>query len=164
MSRRRRYSEQEFKNAVSSSRSIREILRKIDLQPTGGNYKSIYSYASELNVDLSHLLGQGWSAGEGNPFAPKKDLNEILVKNRPTNSNNLRKRLLKEKIFEHKCSMCMLSTWLDNEIPLELDHINGINDDNRIENLRVLCPNCHALTPTYRGKNHYKQPPVAQLA
>lgn len=53
----------------------------------------------------------------------------------------------------HKCESCNLEEWLGNKIPLELDHINGVNNDNRIENLRILCPNCHALTPTYRGKN-----------
>jgi Zn finger protein HypA/HybF involved in hydrogenase expression len=68
-------------------------------------------------------------------------------------SSSLRIRLIKEKYFEHKCYCCNNTLWLDKPIPLELEHVNGDKFDNRIENLTLLCPNCHALTPTYRGKN-----------
>jgi 5-methylcytosine-specific restriction endonuclease McrA len=81
-------------------------------------------------------------------------LEKILIENSTyVSSNDLRQRLIKEGIFEYRCMGCGLDTWLDQPIPLELDHINGSRSDQRLENLRLLCPNCHALTPTYRGKN-----------
>ena len=100
------------------------------------------------------MTGRGWNIGL--KFVPKKPqpLSEILVKNSSFRSaDKLRKRLLKEKIKPHKCECCGRKTWKGCKIPLELHHINGIRSDNRIENLQLLCPNCHALTNNYRGRN-----------
>lgn len=83
-------------------------------------------------------------------------LSQILVENSYYQSNKLRIRLLKAGIKSYKCEVCNNSVWNNKPIPLELDHINGINTDNRLENLRFICPNCHAQTDSYRGKNHGK--------
>lgn len=80
-------------------------------------------------------------------------LEELLVSGRPTHTGKLRQRLVEEGFKEHRGENCRRATWLGQPIPLELDHVNGQRDDNRLENLRLLCPNCHALTPTYRGRN-----------
>lgn len=80
-------------------------------------------------------------------------LEEILVKNSKYQSNKIRIRLLKAGIKQHKCEQCLNSYWNGVLIPLELEHINGNNSDNRLENLKLLCPNCHAQTDSYRGKN-----------
>lgn len=68
-------------------------------------------------------------------------------------SHHLKNRFLAEGIFQHQCVSCNLTEWLERPIPLEIDYINGDRRDNRLENLRLLCPNCHALTETYRGRN-----------
>lgn len=82
-----------------------------------------------------------------------KPLEEILVQNSTYQSNKLRLRLLQMGIKTHQCEMCLRVEWFGSPIPLELDHINGDKHDNRLFNLRVICPNCHATTDTYRGKN-----------
>jgi 5-methylcytosine-specific restriction endonuclease McrA len=82
-----------------------------------------------------------------------KPLVDILVEKSTYQSNKLRKRLLADGLKEHKCEVCFNTTWMDKPIPLELDHINSINDDHRLHNLRLLCPNCHAQTDCYRGRN-----------
>lgn len=80
-------------------------------------------------------------------------LDKILVSKSNYQTNKLRKRLIKSKIKEHCCEHCGNVMWQGEPIPLELSHKNGLNDDHRLENLEILCPNCHALTDTYRGKN-----------
>lgn len=65
----------------------------------------------------------------------------------------MKSRLLKAQILEYKCATCGISEWNNNPITLQLDHINGVHDDHRLNNLRLLCPNCHSQTSTYAGKN-----------
>jgi Zn finger protein HypA/HybF involved in hydrogenase expression len=88
------------------------------------------------------------------PVNPRKfGLEQILVENSTFQTNKLRKRLLETGLKEHKCENCNNTEWMGKPIPLELSHKNGVNNDHRLENLELLCPNCHAQTPTYRGKN-----------
>jgi len=68
-------------------------------------------------------------------------------------TNELKMRLIRERLKQARCEACGRDRWNGTHIPLELDHINGRRDDNRLDNLRILCPNCHAQTPTYRGRN-----------
>jgi Zn finger protein HypA/HybF involved in hydrogenase expression len=77
----------------------------------------------------------------------------LLVRGAPITTAQLRRRLIEEGVLEARCSRCGLSEWQGQPIPLELDHINGDRRDNRLVNLRLLCPNCHALTDTYCGRN-----------
>lgn len=80
-------------------------------------------------------------------------LSLIMIKGSTYQTNKLRKRILKEGIKPHKCECCNFSEWNNKPIPLELSHKNGDNSDHTLENLELLCPNCHAQTDTYRGKN-----------
>lgn len=146
------YTIEEFKKAVEESYSIAQALTKLKLSPRGGNYRIFKRFEKLYNIDTSHFTGQGHMKGRKNNFLTKP-LSEILVKNCEYSSNKLRKRLISEGLKEHRCECCGLTEWLDEPIPLELDHIDGDHYNNLIENLKILCPNCHAKTPTYRGKN-----------
>jgi hypothetical protein len=81
-------------------------------------------------------------------------LEKILVEHSSyVSTHHLKERLLKEGVKEHKCECCGSTKWMGEPIALELHHINGVKDDLRIENLQILCPNCHAFTDNYRGRN-----------
>ena len=149
-----KYSEEQLKKAVKSSTSMRQVLLKLEVAPYGGNYDVLRKALIHFQLDTSHFTGQAWNKGKSLP--PRKAIDHYLNNMLPIQSYKLRNRLLKEGILEHKCSNCSRSIWLDRPIPLELDHINGNNKDNRLVNLRLLCPNCHALTPTYRSKKRPK--------
>lgn len=148
------YTKEQLIEAVKNSVSIAGVCRELGIRPVGGNYKTLKDRFNKWNIDTSHFTGQGWNIGL--KFKPNKSLplKDILIENSPyKSSNNLRRRLIKEGLKEEKCESCGNSEWLGHKIPLELHHINGINTDNRLKNLQLLCPNCHAITDNYRGKN-----------
>ena len=149
-----RRTREEFENAAKKSLSIASMCRVLNLKPCGGNYKLMHNAIDKYTIDISHFRGQGWNVGLQFKPTKQKSLHEILIENSTYQSSKLRNRLLKEKVKEHKCECCGLGRWNGHAIPLELHHINGNNKDNRLENLMLLCPNCHALTNTYRGKNN----------
>lgn len=147
------YTIQQLTEAVNESFSIAQVLRRLNLKAAGGNYQSIKTQINKSNLDTSHFTGQGWSKGKTRMGVPRKSLSDFLRANSPCNSWHLKKRLFKENLLEERCYRCGLTEWMGQSISLELEHINGDHNDNRIENLTILCPNCHAQTPTYRGKN-----------
>lgn len=158
-----RWNDNDLIKAVKESFSFREVLSKLLLAQAGSNYNTIRNRIKELNLSTEHMKGQGWKKGTTDIEMSKRvkfPLSYYLKENiRTYNSSMLKKRLLKENYFQYKCYNCENTRWLDNPIPLELEHINGNKSDNRINNLTLLCPNCHALTSTYRGRNigRYKQ-------
>ncbi len=144
-------------SAIAESYSIAEVCRKIGLVPLGGNYKTVNFFIKTNNLDTKHFSGQGWSRGKKVTCNPGHDINTFLTKNSSHSTQHLKHRLLKEGLKEYKCESCGFNTWLGEPIPLELDHIDGDKFNNIFENLRLLCPNCHSQTPSYRGKNKNKQ-------
>jgi 5-methylcytosine-specific restriction endonuclease McrA len=152
--RRRSWTDAELTHATKHSHSVREVIRKLKLVPAGGNYTQIIERMRALKVSVSHFTGKGWRQGSTKPTVPERPLTSILTKNSSFQSHKLKLRLFKEGLKNCKCEMCGWSkTAPDGRIPLELDHINGIHSDNRLSNLRILCPNCHSLQSTHRGKN-----------
>lgn len=115
----------------------------------GIKYDTYKKYAIKYGCFKTNQPGKGM-----NKFMPSIPLSEILEGKHPQyQSNNLRKRLIAENVFEHRCSSCSLTEWLGKPIPLELEHIDGDHTNHLLHNITLLCPNCHALTDTYRGKN-----------
>ncbi len=157
MGRRRRWSDDDLRSAVRAADSVRGVLLALNLIPAGGNYQHVTARIRELGLATDHFTGQGWRRGKTFDFHPKKKLADILVKDSDFQSYKLKRRLFVAGLKEPKCEICGWAEHAeDGRIPVELDHINGDRRDNRIKNLRVLCPNCHSLQPTHRGKNHKK--------
>lgn len=146
-----RFTEIQLRNAVLNSHSIANVCRLLNIAPAGGNYTTIKNYLKKWSICTDHFTRQGWSKGK--TFGPKRTLDSILVENSNCQSHKLKLRLFKENVKQKRCEVCHRKEWLGRNIPLELHHINGINTDNRLGNLQILCPNCHALTDNYRGKN-----------
>jgi hypothetical protein len=145
--------EEAFVAAVASTPSRSATLRRLGLSTRPCDIKAVGKRIMKLGLDIDHFTGQGWRKGNCTPIVPPIPLKRVLVQGKAYNSNKLRQRLIKEGLKQHACENCGLKLWRDQAIPLELDHLNGLRDDNRLVNLRLVCPNCHAQTDNYRGRN-----------
>ena len=145
----------ELARAVSTSTSIAAVMRHFGVSPTHSAFRRrILRRIEELELDTSHMRGQGWRKGLTNPQNRARPIEEYLVEGRyVSGTSKLRERLIREGYKQRRCEDCGRDEWEGQPIPLELDHVNGRRDDNRLQNLRIRCPNCHALTDTYRGRN-----------
>lgn len=131
----------------------------MQLSPVGGNYRQLRKYLRESGLPTAHFTRKGWSRGLKRPRSQRRGLNELLVVNSDYGTSKLRKKLIAAELKAPRCEECGWAKISDDgRLPLELDHINGDPRDNRLENLRVLCPNCHSLKPTHRGCNRRRRP------
>lgn len=152
--RTKRWTEIQLRKAAKISTSIRQVLHHLRLKEAGGNYAQIKKYLYFYKVQTAHFTGKVWNKGKRGIGKPRLSLNQILTEGSHFQSYKLKKRLFAEKIKFPRCEECgWEKVSADGRIPLELDHINGNSRDNRLKNLRILCPNCHSLKPTHRGRN-----------
>ncbi len=152
-----KYTEQQLRDAISKSLSMRQVLLNLNIVGAGGNYSTTKKHINTLQIDTSHFTGQAWNKGQYH--GPQRPIEDYLTNKAQMNSNCLKKRLIKEGIFLHQCMNCKLTEWLGNLIPLELHHIDGNHDNSFKENLQLLCPNCHTLTDNYRSRKLKIQKP-----
>ncbi len=140
--------------AASKATSVRQLLHLLGLREAGGNYKQIAKYLKEYNICTQHFRGKSWNKGLTGFKKPRISTEQILVDGSTFQSYKLKKRLFETGIKKPACELCgWAKITNDGRTPVELHHINGKNNDNRIGNLQILCPNCHSLQPTHRGKN-----------
>jgi Zn finger protein HypA/HybF involved in hydrogenase expression len=144
------YTEQELMEAVKTSKSIRQIVIKLGIN-NAQHYAKIRNKIHAMNLDISHFTHKNHGFGY-----VQYDNDKMFSENSICRTGELKTRILKLNLLNYSCSECNISDWRNKDITLELDHINGITTDNRLENLRFLCPNCHSQTPTYCGRNQKK--------
>ena len=152
----KRWTDKEFSDAVKRFTSLSQVIKYFMMAPAGANFLAAKRDIKRLNLDTSHFTGKGHLKGKSHDWAHSTPLEEILVKNSRhylTSLSKLKERLLKAGLLTYKCSLCSIESWLSKPLSLHLDHINGDRFDNSLENLRLLCPNCHSQTDTYCGKN-----------
>lgn len=148
----RTWTDDDLIETIKNSKTKLEVLKKLGLK-IPASYRMLNKYIKLLNIDVSHFESGRMIAQKQNPAA---ELTEILTSNSSFDYRYVKRRILEANLLEVKCAMCAITSWQNRPLTLHLDHINGVNNDHRLENLRLLCPNCHSQTETYCGRNQKK--------
>ena len=144
----RTWTDEEMCEAIGSSFTVSNVLKKIGLKVSRGNYTTFYKYVKNNNIDVSHMTGKSQKVVS----RKAKPLDEVMIEGSNYSPGNLKKRLLENGMLKNECYICRLSEfWNGKRIVLVMDHISGVNDDNRLSNLRMLCPNCNSQQKTFRN-------------
>ena len=140
------YSEEELRQIVQQSKSMNEVIDKLGYAThSGSNSHTVHSRLQKYQISIAHFTHQ---------TPVKRAENNIFIENSTASQATLRKWYLKGNYTPYECSICkQLPIWQNKELTLILDHINGINNDDRLENLRWVCPNCNQQLETTNGKN-----------
>lgn len=154
----KQYTKEWLEELCSESYSYSEVLRKAGRKPGGGSNETLKKKILEWNIDISHFTGKKWRKAP--TYIPqigsreKYSLDEVFTEHSTITQKIMRGYVERHELIPYCCAICGCNgEWQGSIISLEIDHIDGDNTNNLLTNLRYLCPNCHALTPTYRGRN-----------
>lgn len=146
-----------YKSIVKECKSKVEFAKKLGYsEASGAAYSRVNNLVNKYNLDTTHFTGQLWSKGQ-NIFNNEKIIStfkqdEIFCEKSCVKNTYIKKYLMQLDQRGDTCEICGIKEWMNKKIVMELDHINGIRTDNRKENLRFICPNCHSQTDTFRNK------------
>lgn len=142
MANYKNYTDDDIIRYSKEVKSMSQLLKKLNLKVAGGNFINMKRKLQLLNIDCSHWTGMAWNKNQ-----QLKDWSKY------TRAVNAKNHLIKKR--GHKCEQCNNTDWLNNPIPLEIEHIDGDRSNNDYLNLKLLCCNCHALTPTWRRRKSF---------
>ena len=160
--RKEKYTKEILEKLVKESETLSDLVRKLTLKTKvhGNMVDTIKKKLIKFEINFEHFKGRGWSKGKINSNGVSLTKEEFIVNylsktpKRKTNTNNIKNYLYKFGIKENKCELCCGGdTWNGLPISNQLDHIDGNSENNELDNLRILCPNCHSQTSTFTGKN-----------
>jgi hypothetical protein len=146
-----RYTEAELRAVVPQASSLSEVLRHFGLRPAGGNHRLLRRWLETWNIPTDHFIG----TPAGPPPRDRIPLERILVAGSTYHRGHLKRRLYADGLKQRRCELCgQGEEWHGRRMSLILDHINGVADDHRLENLRIVCPNCAATLETHCGRQN----------
>ena len=146
------YTKELLEENVKDCYSFAELCRRLGLKPEGSNPKTVRKKMDEFGINYSHFTGKAWNKNPDNPVYQGKYLPN-LCEHSSLSSANVKTLVYRLGLKENKCEICGISEWYGKPIQCELHHLNGDPTDNRIENLQILCPNCHSQTDNFRSRN-----------
>lgn len=153
MPRTPRYTERDVREAVATSPSLTAALRKLGLRPAGGNHETLHKLIARYRIPTDHF-DRNWTRRAERPAAATP-MDQILVRDSTYSRKSLKRRLYDAGLKERRCELCgQDETWRGRAMSLILDHINGEATDNRLQNLRIVCPNCAATLDTHCGRKN----------
>lgn len=146
----RKYAKEELEEIVKECLSWRQLISKLGLKECGGNYKTLEKKCKEFCIDTSHFTGKGWNKPGHESYGNSIDLEKRLaLHDKKMSASKTKEILINHNMKKNCCEICGISEWNGKPLTLQLHHVNGNPADDRIENLQILCPNCHSQTHNF---------------
>lgn len=158
---KRGWTDSQLTQAVAEGNSLREVLEALGLKDTGGSRQNIRPHIERLGLDTNHFVGRGHWKNKTGVRHNKYRTDEVVFTRDSTFNTNMKRRFL--LLVEYKCIECGISEWNSKKLTLQIDHIDGDRRNNSLENLRLMCPNCHSQTETFSKNKKYLEKNVQDV-